>query len=493
MKYSFLFGLLLGAPLAGGALCVSLSAARKILNSMCAAVLASAAIVGYLAWKVFTQGPMLSPNGLFLIDALSAFHLCVMAIVFSASSLYAKCYFQRELESGKITRRALHQFSGLWCGALAAMSLVLISNNLGIMWVGIEATTLSTAFLICIPKKPTSLEAMWKYLMICSVGVAFAFLGTLMVAASATGLKLGLSEVLLWTRLQQGSALLNPMLLKMGFICLVVGYGTKAGLAPMHSWLPDAHSQAPAPVSAIFSGFMLSASLYCIMRYIPIIESATGNSGWGRQILLFLGVISIFVAAAFIIFQRNVKRMLAYSSVEHIGIIALSLGLGGFGSFVALFHTLNHSICKTLAFFAAGRLGQTYGSHQIAKMSGSLRAAPVWGSGLFCSILVLIGAAPFAIFMSEFQALKTALDAGSTFVFIIFLAGCGVVFVGALRYAIGMAWGDPSVIEEPEAARAIEKFLAFAPIFALLLLGLWMPDPLLNILKQASLILEARR
>ena len=227
-------------------------------------------------------------------------------------------------------------------------------------------------------------------------------------------------------------------------------------------------------------------------RYIPIIELATGNNGWGRQILVFLGVISIIVAAAFIILQRNVKRMLAYSSVEHIGIIALALGLGGFGSFVALFHTLNHSICKTLAFFAAGRLGQTYGSHRMDKMSGSLRSAPIWGAGLFCSILILIGSAPFAMFMSEFLALKTALDAGSVFVFIIFLAGCGVVFVGALRYAIGMAWGDPSPVEEPEAACMIEKFLVFAPILILLMLGLWMPDPLRNILEQASSVLRTR-
>jgi hydrogenase-4 component F len=486
-----LIGLLLILPCAGSIVCILLSAPKRILDVLCATVLIWAVIAEMTVFRVFSSGPFEAAQGLFLMDALSGYHLAIMMLVFVASSLYARGYFIREFEEGHVSRRALHQYAGLWCGALAAMTLVLISNNLGILWIGIEATTLLTAFLICIPSKPVSLEAMWKYLMICSVGVAFAFLGTLMVAASAQGLRLSLSEVLLWTHLRQGAASLNPMLLKMGFICLMVGYGTKAGLAPMHSWLPDAHSQAPAPVSAIFSGFMLSAAMYCIMRYIPIIETATGHTGWGLQLLVLFGIVSILVAAAFITFQRNVKRLLAYSSVEHIGIIALALGFGGFGTFAALFHTLNHSICKTLAFFAAGRLGQTYGTHHMTKMSGALKSAPVWGTSLFCSLLILIGIAPFAIFMSEFQVLKAAVDTHACLALILFLAGCGVVFVGALRNAISMAWGEPAPVETPENAGGMEKFLAFAPIIVLLILGLWMPSPLMKMIKQAASVLGA--
>jgi hydrogenase-4 component F len=332
---------------------------------------------------------------------------------------------------------------------------------------------------------------MWKYLMICSIGVAFAFLGTLMVAASASGLHLSMSETLLWTKLRNNAVSLDPMLLKAGFLCLLVGYGTKAGLAPMHSWLPDAHSQAPAPVSAIFSGFMLNAALYCVIRYIPIVESTAGLAGWGLQLLVLFGIVSILVSAAFIIFQHDVKRLLAYHSVEHIGIITLGLGLGGIGTFAALFHTLNHSICKTLAFFAAGRLGQTYGTYDMNKMSGSLRSAPVWGAGLFGSLLALIGVAPFAIFMSEFQILKAAMDSHATLSLILFLGGSSVVFVGALKHAIAVAWGKPSPVAEPERAGAIDMLLVVAPLLFLLVLGLWMPGPLLHILKQASLVLEA--
>jgi len=489
--YGLLCGLLIVLPCAGGVLCLALKSPGRILGTMCATVALSALATIPIIRQVFTSGSVEAVHGWVYVDALSAYHLCIMMMVFVASSIYAFGYFCREAASGHITKRDLHQYAGLWCGALAAMTLVLISNNLGIMWVGIEATTLLTAFLICIPVKPASLEAMWKYLMICSIGVAFAFLGTLMVAASTKGLHPSPAETLLWTKLRPGALSLNPMLLKTGFLCLLVGYGTKAGLAPMHTWLPDAHSQAPAPVSALFSGFMLNAALYCILRYVPIIETATGNTGWGRELLVLFGLVSIIVAAAFILFQQNVKRLLAYSSIEHIGIMALGFGLGGLGTFAALFHMLNHSICKTLSFFAAGRLGQTYGTYNMTKMKGSFRTAPVWGTGLFGGLLALIGLAPFALFMSEFQVLKSGMDRHAILTLIIFLAGLSVVFVGALRYAISMAWGDASPAAQPENASTIEYLLAFLPLGILLVLGLWMPNPLFNILKQAASVLGA--
>jgi hydrogenase-4 component F len=490
MNYSLLFGLLLLVPCAGGAICIAMPAPGRILAAMCATVVAWALISLTICFSVFSRGPILAADRVFYVDALSGYHLFVMMLVFVAASVYAIGYFREEIKAGRITRRGLRQYAGLWCGALAAMTLSLISNNLGIMWVGIEATTLLTAFLICIPKKAASIEAMWKYLMICSIGVAFAFLGTLLVAASSSGLHLSRAETLLWTQLRVTAPSLNPMLLKMGFLCLLVGYGTKAGLAPMHNWLPDAHSQAPAPVSAIFSGFMLNAALYCIVRYIPIIEQATGRVGWSLQLLSLFGIISILVSAAFIIFQHDVKRLLAYHSVEHIGIITLAFGLGGLGTFAALFHTLNHSICKTLSFFAAGRLGQTYDTHDMTKMSGTLASAPVWGTALFGSLLALIGVAPFALFMSEFQVLRAAIDSHAIVWMVLFLAGSGVVFVGALRHAIAMAWGEPAPVAVPEITGMVEKLLAFAPIAVLLLLGVWIPGPLLAVMKQAASVLK---
>jgi hydrogenase-4 component F len=380
----------------------------------------------------------------------------------------------------------------LWFGSAAAMTAVLLSNNLGLMWVGIEATTLLTAFLICVHVTPLSLEAMWKYLVVCSVGVAFAFVGTLLVAASAQRLGLDASEMLLWTRLRESAALLAPGPMKLAFLFLLVGYGTQAGLAPLHSWLPDAHSQAPAPVSALFSGFMLNTALYCLMRYLPLVEGATGGTGWGGGLLVVFGILSILLAAVFIVFQHDGKRLLAYHSVEHIGIIALGLGLGGIGIFAALWHTLNHAVCKALAFFSVGRLGQMYGTHDLGRMAGAMRRSPVWGIGFFGGVLALIGVAPFAIFMSEFQILRAAAAAHAFVALTLFLLGAGVVFVGALRHAMTSAWGEEVCEPKLQPGGVADAVLVFGALALLLLLGLWMPGPLRTALEQAALIVGGR-
>ena len=487
MSASWLFTILLALPAAGAAASLLLPTRRAVLWTVGAGVAVHAVVAVSAARCVLAAGPVFSPGEWFFIDALSAWHLLVMMIVFVLTSFYAMIYFRGELESGALSLRLARRFGALWFGALGAMTLVMISNNLGILWVGIEATTLLTAFLICLHRSPASLEAMWKYLIICSVGVAFAFMGTLFVAASA-GRSLSPANALLWTRLFDAAPGLDRVMLEVGFIFLLVGYGTKAGLAPMHTWLPDAHSQAPSPVSALFSGFLLSSALYCVLRYVPLVERATGYSGWAPRLLVILGLISILIAAAFIIFQRDVKRFLAYSSVEHIGIITLGFGLGGLGAFAALFHTLNHSLAKTLAFFSAGRLGQVYGTHDMSRISGALKAAPVWGVGLFGSLLALIGVAPFAIFMSEFQTAKAAVDDGAYVPLALFLLGCGVVFIGALRHVVVMVWGEPSPETRPEGACGCEWLLMLVPLALLLVLGVWMPRGMFDALSQAAAI-----
>jgi hydrogenase-4 component F len=242
-------------------------------------------------------------------------------------------------------------------------------------------------------------------------------------------------------------------------------------------------------VSAIFSGFMLNASLYCIMRYVPLVEASTGHSGWALTLLRLIGVISILVAAAFILFQHDLKRLLAYHSVEHLGIIAVGLGLGGLGTVAALFHTLNHSLCKTLGFLCAGRLGQIYGTHDMSAMTGTVRRARLWGWGLLLSFLALIGAAPFAIFMSELLVLKAAIDARALAVLILVLLGTATVFVGALRHAIAMAWGSHDGPASGRTATAVDGGAVFACVAILILLGLWMPPPLLATIEAAARII----
>jgi hydrogenase-4 component F len=486
VDFGLMFWILLGLPAALAGACLFLTTARHVLLLVAVGGGAWGVFAGVAAWIAHESGPATAAQGWFFLDALSAYHLIVLALVLGSSSVYAWGYFSEESAAGTLTLSAARRFGGLWFSSAAAMASVLVCNNLGLMWVGIEATTLLTAFLICVHVTPLSLEATWKYLLVCSVGVAFAFLGTLLVAASAQRLGLGGFEMLLWTRLQASASALAPGTMKLAFLFLVVGYGTKAGLAPLHSWLPDAHSQAPAPVSALFSGFMLNTALYCILRHLVLAEGATGNIGWARELLVGFGVASILLAAAFIVFQKDGKRLLAYSSVEHLGIIALGIGLGGFGVFAALWHTLNHSIGKTLAFFAMGRLGQRYGTHDLATLAGCVRRSWVWGAGFCGGLLALIGAAPFAVFMSELAILRAAADARAHAVLILFLVGVGIVFVGALRHVISPAWGEEVAVPRPGADGAADMLLVGGGLLLLLVLGLWLPAPLLEILTRAA-------
>jgi hydrogenase-4 component F len=488
---SLLWGLLILSPLLAG-VCLAARSPRRVLLLASAGGVGWACLAGATAWAAFVLGPLFAAHGWLYLDALSAYHIAVLGIVFGSSSVYAWGYFGRELADGALSLRSARKFGALWFGSAAAMTAVLLSNNLGLMWVGIEATTLLTAFLICVHVTPLSLEAMWKYLVVCSVGVAFAFVGTLLVAASAQRLGLDASEMLLWTRLRESATGLAPGPMKLAFLFLLVGYGTKAGLAPLHSWLPDAHSQAPAPVSALFSGFMLNTALYCLMRYLPLVEGATGRAGWGGELLVDFGILSILLSAAFIVFQHDGKRLLAYHSVEHMGIIALGLGLGGIGTFAALWHTLNHSVCKALTFFSVGRLGQMYGTHDLGRMAGAMRRSPVWGIGFFGGVLALIGVAPFAIFMSEFQILRAAAAAHAFVALTLFLLGAGIVFVGALRHAMTPAWGEE--VQEPKLTSGglADSLLVFGALGLLLLLGLWMPGPLRRALDGAALIVGGR-
>jgi hydrogenase-4 component F len=331
---------------------------------------------------------------------------------------------------------------------------------------------------------------MWKYLLMCSVGVALAFTGTLLIAASAGPADLQGAEVMLWTNLRSVAAQLHPTLIKSGFIFIVVGYGVKAGLAPMHNWLPDAHSQAPGPVSAVFSGFLLNAALYGILRCLPLVETATGNEGWGSGILVMFGLLSIAVAAALIVSQQDIKRLLAYSSVEHIGIMVLGFGLGGLGAIAALFHMCCHSLAKTLAFCCAGRIGQIYGTHEMQRLKQLTRASPWLGTGLLAALLTLIGTAPLALFISELLILKTAVDQGRLAAVIILSAGLAVVFIVLLRRMIAMAWDTNTDLPPRQRTHWTEALVVIAGLAVLLALGVYWPPPLARILTAAAAILE---
>jgi hydrogenase-4 component F len=476
----------------GALLCLVLPRPHHVLKTI-VGVAAAEMLLAVNIWAAVLGGKgfVTAADQWFYIDAFSAFHIAVLALVFLLSSAVASIYFTHEAGGLVFTASIARRFGGLWLGAQAAMLLVLVSNNLGIMWVGMDATTLLTAFLISLHPSQLSLEAMWKYLIICSIGIAFAFMGTLLAAAAVQSGGSEAADALSWTKLASADAHLDPTLMKFAFVFVIVGYGTKAGLAPMHSWLPDAHSQAPAPVSAMFSGFLLNTALYCIMRFVPPVQHALGQD-FASGLLIVFGTFSILVAAGFIVFQRDAKRLLAYHSVEHMGIITLGYALGPIGTFAALFHTLNHSVCKSLAFFAVGRLGQRYGSHDMHTISGALRADRLWGASLLVSLLALIGVAPFSIFMSEYQLLRAAIGAGAWVTLVLFLAASAVVFLSALRHLIDMVFGTATHHDRGGRDGKLAVPIVVSAAGLLLLLGVWMPLPLYDAIASAAAVLAGR-
>src|SRR5437762_7320315 len=480
---------MLAVAVAGAALCLLLPRSRQVLTTI-VAVSAVEMAFAINIWAAVLAGPgsVTAAEDWFYVDAFSAFHIVVLVLVFLLSSAFAGVYFTSETEHDAFAPPIARRFGALWLGSLAAMLLVLTSNNLGIMWVGMEATTLLSAFLISLYPTRLSLEAMWKFLIICSIGIAFAFMGTLLAAASIQSGGIVEADALLWTHLASPEAHLDPILMKFAFVFVLVGYGTKDGLALIHYWLPDAHSQAPAPVSAMFSGFLLNTALYCVMRFVPPAQHALGPN-FANGLLIVFGTLSILVAAGFIVFQRDAKRLLAYHSVEHMGIIALGYGLGPLGAFAALFHTLNHSVCKSLAFFAVGRLGQRFGSHDMHAISGALRADSLWGIALLVSVLALIGVAPFSIFMSEYQLLRAAVGTGAWLALALFLAASGVVFLSALRHVIDMAYGTPGAPERALPNGRLAVPIVAVAIALLVVLGLWMPLSLSDAIGSAAAVL----
>jgi hydrogenase-4 component F len=488
---TLLIGALLALPLLG--ICACLLRLKSLALLRISAIVAGLECMAVAI--IFFMSPQMARiygfDKLFFIDTLSFYHLCLVALIFFFSSVYSLSYFAEEIESGAFSPKRARRFAMIWNGFLAVLLAVLCSNNMGILWICLEATTLISALLILTDGKPASIEAMWKYLLLCSVGIAFAFVGTLLLSVAAHNASVGDHDVLLWTSLyDHDAACLNGNVMLAAFIFILVGFGTKAGLAPMHTWLPDAHSQAPTPVSAVFSGIMLNCALYCIMRYLPLCEAAMGWSGRPHAMLVMFGLFSIIIAAVFIPAQKNIKRLLAYHSVEHIGIIALGLGIGGVGTFAALFHTLNHSISKTLAFFSAGRLARQFGTYDMNRMRGAVASNTLWGGAFFVSILTLLGVAPFSIFMSEFQLVKAAVDQARFVPLAIFFFGSIAVFLSALKHAIDVSWG-PRVDALPRPRWFGRDLFLVAVCGALLLVvGLYMPPWYVDLLKTAAAIIE---
>jgi hydrogenase-4 component F len=430
------------------------------------------------------------------LDALGLVFLGITTILFLAASVYAVGYLRREAperrpdfeEGFAFTNEPEAVFVGCLLLFLASMTLVTLAQHQGLLWVAVEATTLSTAPLIYFHRHHRSLEATWKYLLVCSVGIGLALLGTLFLAISTVGDALAGSLVL--GDLLAGAAGLDRTWLEAAFLLVLVGYGTKAGLAPMHTWLPDAHSEAPSLVSALLSGALLNCALLGILRFLQILAAA-GDAGFAAGPMLALGLLSMTVAALLLLRQPDFKRMLAYSSVEHMGVLAVGVGVGAARG--AVLHAVNHSLAKAMLFLVAGNLVSRFRSKRAADVQGALQVAPLSAALWIAGFLAIGGSPPFGLFLSELSILRGALDAGRFVVAGLYLVGLGVVFVAMAALVLPMALGTAA----PARTRRREPWSAVLPPAllgaAVLVMGLWIPGPVANVIDQAAALLGAGR
>jgi hydrogenase-4 component F len=506
-------GVLLVAPLLAGLLSLALQNARglHVLNftTMAALVVAETRLAG----RVIARGPFTAFWDLVYVDALAAFILFILAAVGLSCSLYMWSYLDHLVDRGVIAQKRLSRFFFLFHMFLVAMVAATIANSLGVLWVAIEGTTLATTFLIAFFRRREALEAGWKYLILCSVGIALGLFGTVLTYYSSVRVLGDVSGALNISELLKVADRLDPHVLKLAFIFILVGYGTKIGLVPMHTWLPEAYSEAPAPVAAMLAGVLETVAVYAVLRGKSLVDQALPPDFTGNLLLLF-GLVSFAVAALFILIQHDFKRLFAYSSIEHMGLAMIGFGVGGAaGTFGALFHLLNHALAKSLAFFAAGNIHWRFDTREISGVHGLAKAQPLTAMALLVAGLALVGMPPFSLFNSELMvvsALATQTFASDTFhagqFFTITVADelrslgtiaivliFAVVLFGGVVYRLGsMVWGTP-----PEGIRRGEPWnLGQIPLIvttaALIAFSFVLPEQVKALLDRATAVLMAR-
>ncbi len=429
--------LLLTIPAAASAL-IGFSRKRETIEWIhaIASVLSfiAAAVIAVTIW----MGQEVIQWQLLRADALSVFFAAIITFVGAVTGVYAVGYMRLD-ESDPARIRI---FFALFQLFVFTMLLAVTTDNLGLMWVAIEGTTLATVFLVTFHDSETALQAAYKYLMISSVGIAMAFMGTVLMyyAAAARVGEIGLS----WTSLIGVAAQLDPSVVKLAFVFILIGYGTKAGLAPMHTWLPDTYSEAPAPVSALMSGALSTVGMYALIRFKSVIDITLGTAYTSTWLMRF-GLLSLGIAAAFLVSQRNYKRMLAYSSVEHTGIVALGLGFGGYwGTVGALLHILNHSLSKSMLFILSGSIRLKYRTTEIRGVRGLLGTSPWTGAAFLCGVVALLGLPPFGLFISEFMVFRAGFEAGAPGYAVAGIAFLALAFAGMLAGINAMLYGKPA-------------------------------------------------
>jgi hydrogenase-4 component F len=476
---------LLCIPLAGG-LCLWLMGERDSAPEVnCVFSFLTFAAAAMLTTDVVSSGPILVLEEQFFVDPFNVFLVTLTAFVGFTTSLFSRPYMRTERDKGRMTPARLRLYHSMYHVFMFTMLLALTTNNMGILWVAMEAATLATVLLVSVYRTAASLEAAWKYFILCGVGIAQALFGTILLYFAAERLLGAQGNALLWTHLNTVKHQLEPAILSLAFVFLFVGYGTKVGLVPLHNWLPDAHAEGPTPISAVLSGLLLNVALYSVMRCKVLADGALGSHFAGNMLMGF-GLMSVVVAAFFLSRQRDAKRMFAYSSIEHMGLMTFAFGMGGpIANFAGLLHMTVHSLVKSAIFFAVGHATQRAGTQVMEDIRGLLKTSPTVGWGLMIGTLAILGMPPFGVFASEFLILTTAMREHAWATPILLLA-LGVAFAAIFGRVQPMVFGEPSL---PHFTHQPALTPVFLHLGLALLLGLYIPPYLAAWYAQAAKLL----
>ena len=474
---------LLGIPAIGAIALAFWGARRDAPEINVAFSLGTFAAACALTLRVIDHGSMLLWREQFFIDPFNVFLVALTAFVGLTTSLFSRPYMRVEVAHGRVTAGRLRLYHSMYQLFMLTMLVALTTNNMGLLWVAMEGATLSTVLLVTLYRTPESLEAGWKYFILCGVGIAQALFGTILLyfaAEKALGAQ-GV-EALEWTHLDAVKSQLEPAVLALAFVFLLVGYGTKVGLAPLHNWLPDAHAEGPTPISAVLSGLLLNVALYAVVRCKVLVEGSL-NSALPSRMLMGFGLLSVVLAALFLFRQRDIKRLFAYSSIEHMGLVAFAFGLSGpVATFAALLHMTVHSLTKSAIFFTVGHAAQKAGSQLMDDIRGLITLSPTVGWGLMLGALAILGLPPFGVFASEFLILTTAMREQPWSIPIL-LGALGVAFAAIFGRVQPMVFGETDARRLPHAPALLP---VFAHLAIVLVLGLYIPPYLADWYRAAA-------
>ncbi|HET8544412.1 MAG TPA: hydrogenase 4 subunit F [Pseudolabrys sp.] len=411
-----------------------------------------------------------------LVDDLNKVFIVLTTFVGFTTSVFSASYIGHEIEIGRLTLRFVRFYHAMYQALMFAMNLALVANNIGLMWVAIEMATLTTVLMVGIYRTHEALEAAWKYFILGSVGIALALFGTILIYMAARPVIGEGVDAMVWSALMSRAAQFDPALLNVAFIFLLLGYGTKVGLAPLHAWLPDAHAEGPTPISAVLSGLLLNVALYALLRFKMLLALNPEAIAPG-PLMVIMGLISCLFAAFMLYRRRDIKRMFAYSSIEHMGIIVFAFGMGGaLANFAGLLHMTMHSLTKSAIFFAVGHIAQVKGTQKIADMGGLTVTNPVLGWGLVLGVVAIAGLPPLGIFMSEFLVVSSTF-ARQPWLAIILAFGILVALGGLFLRLNAIAFGEPRGPTAKAEASYVPMFAHLALVF---MAGIYMPGPLVK-------------